>query len=449
MNNNINYDKFQEKEIAILREAMDKADKFISKKNIRSKIIKDILKIIEDFIKKKKLLLYGGTAINNILPKYDQFYNPNYDIPDYDFFSTTAIDDAKELADLYAKKGFSDVEAKAGIHIGTYKVFVNFIPIADITQMNETIYNNLKKDQLVRNGLCYTPPNYLRMSCYLELSRPAGDISRWEKVLKRLTLLNKHHPIKTKDCNIQNFITKFNIKNANKKDLFRIVKDAAIKDGMVFFGGFAMLFYSKYISSVEKKILIDNPTFDVLSTTPKLSTEKLVKIIKESMPAISKNDEISYEKVDGIDDIIPEHYIVKVNKISLISIYKTQACHNFNTIKENNKTIKIATIDTMLSFYLAFIYTNKPYYNPERILCIAEYLFKVQARNRFKQTGVLKRFTAKCYGKQDTLQNIRAEKANIYKKLKDKKYTKKYEKYFLRYIPKTKKRSKERRKANE
>ena len=92
MNNNINYDKFQEKEIAILREAMDKADKFISKKNIRSKIIKDILKIIEDFIKKKKLLLYGGTAINNILPKYDQFYNPNYDIPDYDFFSSTAID---------------------------------------------------------------------------------------------------------------------------------------------------------------------------------------------------------------------------------------------------------------------------------------------------------------------------------------------------------------------
>ena len=31
MNNNINYDKFQEKEIAIMREAMDKADKFISK----------------------------------------------------------------------------------------------------------------------------------------------------------------------------------------------------------------------------------------------------------------------------------------------------------------------------------------------------------------------------------------------------------------------------------
>ena len=32
------------------------------------------------------------------------------------------------------------------------------------------------------------PPNYLRMAMYLELSRPDGDVSRWEKVLKRLTL---------------------------------------------------------------------------------------------------------------------------------------------------------------------------------------------------------------------------------------------------------------------
>jgi hypothetical protein len=426
-------DKLQEKEIQILREAIDKADKFISKRVVRSKIIKDILKVIENFIKKKKLLLYGGTAINNILPKYDQFYDPNYDIPDYDFFSTNAIDDAKELADLYAKKGFSDVEAKAGIHIGTYKVFVNFIPIADITQMNETIYNNLKKDQIIRNGLCYTPPNYLRMSCYLELSRPAGDISRWEKVLKRLTLLNKHYPIKTKNCNVN----KFKNKNIDEKELFTIVKNAIMKDGLVFFGAYAMHFYGKYISSLEKRVFIDTLNFDVLSTTPKLSTEKLVETLKANI-----DDDITYEKKNGIDDIIPEHYIVKVNKIHIITIYQTQACYNFNTIKENNNTIKIATIDTMLSFYLAFLYIDKPYYNSERILCMAEYLFRVQARNRFKQTGVLKRFTFKCYGKQHTLQDIRAEKAQIFKKLKDKKNSKKYEKYFLRYFPKTRKKDK-------
>ena len=36
------------------------------------------------------------------------------------------------MADIYFKNGFSEIEAKAGIHFGTYKVFVNFIPVADI-----------------------------------------------------------------------------------------------------------------------------------------------------------------------------------------------------------------------------------------------------------------------------------------------------------------------------
>ena len=56
-------------------------------------------------------------------------------------------------------------------------------------------------------------------------------------------------------------------------------------------------------------------------------------------------------------------------------------------------------------------------------------------RNRIIQKGVLKRFTSKCYGKQSTLESIRAEKAFKFKELKNKKCTKEYSKYFLRYFP--------------
>ena len=38
---------------------------------------------------------------------------------------------------------------------------------------------------------------------YLELSRPDGDVSRWEKVLKRLSLFNKHYPLRGKNCSIE------------------------------------------------------------------------------------------------------------------------------------------------------------------------------------------------------------------------------------------------------
>ena len=68
--------------------------------------------ILENFISKKGLVCYGGTAINNILPERDQFYNKELEIPDYDCFSMNAMNDAKELADIYFKEGFTDVEAK-------------------------------------------------------------------------------------------------------------------------------------------------------------------------------------------------------------------------------------------------------------------------------------------------------------------------------------------------
>ena len=48
----------------------------------------------------------------------------------------------------------------------------------------------------------YSSPTFLRMAMFLELSRPAGDVSRWEKVIKRLSLLNKHYPMRGKNCDI-------------------------------------------------------------------------------------------------------------------------------------------------------------------------------------------------------------------------------------------------------
>ena len=135
-NNNMT---FEECELTILRQAVDDTEELQGQKKVNSKEIQDMLKIVEDFIINKKLVCYGGTAINNILPKYAQFYKRDIEIPDYDFFSDNALDDAKELADIYFKAGYTEVEAKSGVHYGTFKVFVNFIPIADITYLHKVI----------------------------------------------------------------------------------------------------------------------------------------------------------------------------------------------------------------------------------------------------------------------------------------------------------------------
>ena len=129
----------------------------------------DIIRTVEKFIKDNNLICYGGIAINNILPKRDQFYKSG-EFPDYDFFSNDALNHAKALADIYSKLGFGNVEAKSGMHFGTYKVYVNFLNIADITQLDDVYYNNLKKSAKVVKGIMYCPPDFLRMSLYLELS---------------------------------------------------------------------------------------------------------------------------------------------------------------------------------------------------------------------------------------------------------------------------------------
>ena len=94
--------------------------------------------------------------------------------------------------------GFDEVEAKSGVHPGTFKVFVNYIPVADITYLNQELFKSIRQDAKIIDGIYYSPPNYLRMNMYLELSRPEGNVSRWEKVLKRLILLNKNYPLKGK-----------------------------------------------------------------------------------------------------------------------------------------------------------------------------------------------------------------------------------------------------------
>ena len=177
-----------------------------------------IINIVENFISDNKLVCYGGTAINNILPKEDQFYNKDIEMSDYDFFSPTPLKHAKKLADIYYKLGFKEVEAKSGVHPGTFKVFVNYLPIADITYLVPELFNSVKKEAVVVDKIYYSPPNFLRMLMYLELSRPAGNVSRWEKVLKKLTILNKNYPLVGKNCNSENIqrIFETGVKQINK-----------------------------------------------------------------------------------------------------------------------------------------------------------------------------------------------------------------------------------------
>ena len=421
---------FEECELAILRSAVDKNEKLLKYKEVNKPEVKQMITIVEDFIRDKELICYGGTAINNILPKEHQFYNYDIEIPDYDFFSTNPVEDAKALADIYASNGFKEVEAKAGAHYGTYKVFVNFIPMADITYLHPDLFDTLKRDSIKILDIYYCAPNYLRMSMFLELSRPNGDISRWEKVLKRAALLNKYYPLNIDQCKYKNFQRKFEGSDNEIDIINSTIKEIASQQQCIFFGGYANYLYSRYMRKNEKEQFTNHPDFDLLST----NAHDVALRIKERL---NENDmkKVKIVKHDGFMDLLKEHYQIIVNNDTVCFIYEPIACHSYNVIKIKKIQYRIASIDTMLSFYLLFIYLNKSYYDVDRILCMSQFLFDVQQKNRLKQRGLLRRFSITCYGKQPTLNDIFTKKAAKMDELKLKKNTKEYEEWFMKYRP--------------
>ena len=420
---------FQECELAILRQAVDDAESTQGKNIATNSEVLRMISILETFLKRKRCICYGGTAINNILPKQAQFYDKDIEIPDYDFYSPTPLDDAKELADIYADDGFLEVEAKAGVHHGTYKVYVNFIAIADITLLHPTLFNSIEKDSIKVNGIMYCPPNFLRMNMFIELSRPNGDVSRWEKVLKRLILLNKHYPLKVEKCQQVEFQRKMENNSNDAEKLYFTIRDKFVDEQVVFLGGYATRLFSRYSHKKENHIVKKIPDFDVIYDDP----EKLGLIIVEQLHTMgfSKAKTILHE---AIDEIIPLHVEIRIGKETMAFIYEPVACHSYNKIKIKDNEIRIATIDTMLNFYLAFYYSDKPYHPRDRILCMANFLFNMEKNNRLEQKGLLKRFSIDCYGHQPTMEEIRSKKLNKFKELKDKRGTVEYDTWFLKYV---------------
>jgi hypothetical protein len=422
---------FHECELAILRQAIDTIEINTKQVNAQSPEVKKMITIVEQFLKETKCICYGGTAINNILPPEVQFYDRDIEIPDYDFYSQTPVEHAKQLADTFYKAGYVDVEAKAGVHYGTYKVFVNFIPMADITLLHGELFDNITKEAIDIGGILYAPANFLRMNMFLELSRPNGDVSRWEKVLKRLTLLNTHYPLAASSCETIDFQRSMDtITEDESSSIYNIVRDVFIEQKVIFFGGYASALYSQYMPQNRRTIAKSIPDFDVLCENADLCANILIEKLNAEGYADSK-----ILKHDAVGEIIPVHYEVMVGEDTLALIYEPIACHNYNEIVLDNKKIRVATIDTILSFYLALLFTDQGKSHKDRLLCMSKFLFEVEQQNLLAQKGLLKRFSLRCYGQQPTLESIRSEKSDMFRKLKGQRNNSEWDAWFLKYNP--------------
>lgn len=356
------------------------------------------LGVVKDFLQNHKVLCYGGTAINNLLPPEDRFYNPEKDVPDYDFFSKTPQEHAMMVANKLKGIGIKNIEVKPGIHLGTFKVFADFEGVADITLLEPEIFDRLWDASLEKEKIHYVPPNFLRMSMYLELSRPRGDVSRWEKVYARLQLLNKHYPI---ECPVETQ----EHEPASAKEIKRAMK-----------------------LLTQENVILLSATASETHLRKKWTLPIGLLATKETIEKITKGKKV--EKVEGNEILPPLYYLMDEDGVSRIRFYETTACHSYHTTKDG---IKVASIPTTLQFFFAYVYSKATEQNISSILCIAQRLVDLANEKPKRRFAIL---TPKdCLGKQDTIIDMRKHKSTLYEKLSKQKTSAEFLKYFFTYNP--------------
>ena len=397
---------------SVARIAQDEIDR----ENAKDENIRKAIDIVKKFIQTNRVICYGGTAINNLLPKEDQFYDFDLDIPDYDFFSENPQLHAMKLADQLANAGYKSVEVKPGVHLGTFKVFCDYTGVADVSHLDKPIFLKLFRDAIKRDKIYYAPPNFLRMAMYLELSRPKGDVSRWTKVYKRLTLLNKHYPITCPDKHKK--LTDIHLLPEVKKKLEKILID---EDVVVL--GFNGYMLQKSAFTKEWMFPLD---LLVVPEKRKEVVDKIVSIFETK---------VKTKEIEPYAELFPAHTDIVEPKGSklIVRVYETTACHSYH--KASNG-LMIASIPTLLQFFLSTLYADKHFLQdiPEqRIICVAQQLVDMSNNELHRRYKLLTPIT--CLGKQKGLLDMRVDKSELYEKLSQNKSSPEFLEYFFTYVP--------------
>ena len=385
-------------ELTSITDIAEKQAKMLAARDAEAPAIKLSTTIVEAFLKSHRVLCYGGTAINNLLPKEDQFYGPT-ETPDYDFFTETPQEHGMMISDQLAAKGIESVEMKPGVHLGTYKVFADYHGVADLTFIAPGLFNHLWKEKITRHGIHYVHPNFLRMSMYLELSRPEGDISRWEKVYTRLMLLNKHYPILCTDEPKE----PGQLSVEQKKDVVSMLK----KHPIVLLGFSA-------VSRHEKKAHWYTPVSMLADK------EEIAKITKGKKTVEHEATELLPHRTDVLDE----------EGEAVFQFYETQACHSYHTTGDG---LKVASIPTTLTFFLALAYSGEATDETSRLLCVAQRLIELAADKPARMFSLLTPTT--CLGQQKELIDMRRERVGLYTKMKKDKTSPDFVQYFFTYSP--------------
>ena len=408
---------------AVVKEYAEEAFRITQAVISKDTLAVQIISVVETFLAEKKRIIYGGAAINALMPKTLQFYDPEIDLPDYDFLTPDALEDCAYLMEKYKIAGFKDVETRLGIHEGTYKIFVNFRPAADITELPRDMYTRLHKKTRKRRsagGMLYcAPPDWLRMASYLELSRPAGDVKeRWAKVFYRLQLLNKIYPLNPAACKDSSAdeITRF--PPQKRRRLHSIILQV-LADTRAFFAGAMVEGVYKALAehSAETETILGSslvkydPRYILTTETLDETTDYLAGELKARFPA----EDITIKQFQEFGELMPERREVFFDKRRIATIFPTTACHAFLSLNihvpydTTKYLVRVASIDSSITLLYSMWFAGLQNTVGLRILCVIQALIDIEGHMRLNspRESKISLFPVTCLGHQPSLPELK------------------------------------------
>jgi len=390
------FDKKQFQQVfSVLEKSIEDAVDLRDEAMVRDPALRKALSIVEGFLRRSGRICYGGMAINAHLPSAYKFYDFSKVLPDYDFFTPEPEKDVKELVTAFKAAGYDNVSPRVGMHEGTTNIFVNYTAVAEISFIPPWLYCILKTRSIVDDGIHYADADFLRMNMYLELSRPKGEVERWEKVYKRLVLLNSvKKPMKEK-CKKggKGGETKL------KPSVHESVMDYIVDENLIFAGAELERIYKRPNVLGAGYVLKSSRPVLAYSNSPESHLHAIRQRIHDADPSLP----LQNVHWDARGDLIPELFGIQSRGRVLVLLIREQYCHAYNTVTlSGGRSLRITSLDSAITLFYTLSYVRGlEGLVPKSIHCFADALVAVSMNTRDK--GVPSKFPlfpTTCHGHQ-------------------------------------------------
>lgn len=382
---------------------------------------KPLFDIAVAYFAKQPVLMYGGTAINELMPARLRFYGDEV-LPDLDVFATEEKTEAiaQGLVNAFVKAGHRLAAYRPALHENTLKVFAEGVQVADISGVPKKAFAVLKKGSVVAPiGIPVVNTQFLRWSLHALLSQPY-DAHRWRKVYERIVAFYQVFPPPKCDVGAAVGVTPAATGAADRigGPVEKRIHDAAAaffrERGVVLFGFDAIRLFAPKAVAAKAVAARKQPLFNVLtSEEPRKVAYDLVRTLRETggdgdgASAFSGPDLFKVSAEFAADTFVPEHVFVYYKKRLVAGIYAAETCLSYS----EHRGMRIASLQTMLRMYMSLMLSVYPHHGDQKPACVANalawvHLALVKAPSRRR---LLEQFLLDCYGEQAGLFTLRRQ----------------------------------------